>query len=234
MLTLFLLFSGAYAHSWVERAYAVRDGMLVGAPGFPRGNVLRTPTFRDTDMVYHLPPPEREPNVILPGDIICKDSQATRNYTDGSPMLSARVQDHIMLMYQENGHVTKIKDDFGHNRNSGTVTVIGTMYSLPTDTLQGVLSAASKNTSSQILRIASFNDGNCYQANGTPEAEHRKSAHQRLHLEIEGPDLWCSQNVQLPSHIQPGDVYTLYWLWDFDGVGFEERYTTCLDIQVVA
>jgi hypothetical protein len=58
-----------------------------------------------------------------------------------------------------------------------------------------------------------------------------------------GADLWCQQDIQLPSSAPSGKLYTLYWVWDWPtaaGVdptypnGKAEIYTTCMDVDVVA
>ncbi|PVH98599.1 hypothetical protein DM02DRAFT_565973 [Periconia macrospinosa] len=231
IFTLFsLILPTAYAHSWVERAFVVRNGIMTGQPGYPRGNVQRAPTFRDQDMTYRLPPAGRIPNKVSPEDHVCMVSQRSLNYTQDSPMLLAQANDEVVLMYQENGHVTRIEEDVGHGRNGGTVMVIGTSNSTFANTFQSVVSPANNYT--KTLRVGSFDDGWCYQANETPKSRYRQMQPQRPHLESEGINLWCGQTVRLPSTLRPGDIYTLYWIWFFDGVGFEERYTTCLDVRI--
>jgi hypothetical protein len=52
----------------------------------------------------------------------------------------------------------------------------------------------------------------------TPEAEGRISRKHRATLAVEGPDLWCGITIQLPMYLEPGDTYTLVWVWDFAGI----------------
>ena len=233
----------AHAHSWVERIYVVRDGKMIGAPGYPRGNgknsnsalrmdtyqtVWRTPTFKDQDMVYLLPPTGRANNQVLLSDLACKETQRTRNYTNASPMLIAKPSDHIRLLYQENGHVTRISEDPGHNGTSGIITVVGSRSTTGADTIQDLL----ETITNEVAHISSFDDGNCYQANGTPEAIRRQRLIGRQRLDIEGPDHWCGQDFVLPSSLEHGDIYTLFWIWNFDGIGFRQIYTTCMDVHI--
>lgn len=194
--------------------------------------VLRTASFRDDDMVYRLPPASRSANEIWPSDQICKESQRAPNQTADSPRLVVKAGDAIVLLYQENGHVTKIDDDPGHP-SSGTVLVFGTSYPSSADTFQGVMDPSENSSRPILLHSSEFDDGVCYQENGTPKALERKALNYRPHLEIEKADLWCGIGVRLPANIQSGTVYTLYWVWMFDGIGFIERYTTCIDVDIV-
>jgi hypothetical protein len=102
-----------FTHSWIEQLRVVSNGVLIDPPGYPRGNgkidhitcnaslfsVLCTPSFRDDDMTYRLPPAGRELNEIWAGDLACKESQITSNQTAGSPSLMAHSNDTLMLLY---------------------------------------------------------------------------------------------------------------------------------------
>ena len=181
-------------------------------------------------MVHLLPPAGRSRNEVLPSDLVCKETQRTRNYTNANPMLRARPSDQIRLLYQENGHVTKISDDPGHNRTSGSVIVVGNKMKDSADTFQDIFNTIKNDG---VMHVSRFDDGICYQANNTPEATLRQKRIHRPKLDIEGPDLWCGQDFVLPSYLQSGDIYTLYWIWNFDGIGFAETYTTCMDVLIV-
>lgn len=246
LVVLILSLSVVHGHSWVERLYVVKEGKMVGDPGFPRGNgtalgvesefnaetfslVQRTPTFIDAEMTHLLPPAGRAKNEILPSDFVCKETQRSINYTDQNKMLVVQPNDHIRLLYQENGHITRIYDDPRHNGTSGIITVVGIRHATSTDTLQDILDLSSTRATTL---ISNFDDGACYQANGTPEALQRERLSQRPRLEVEGPDLWCGQDFVIPAFLQPYEIYTLYWIWNFDGWDFTEIYTTCLDVIV--
>ncbi|KAF2727580.1 hypothetical protein EJ04DRAFT_393094, partial [Polyplosphaeria fusca] len=214
------------AHTWVERAYVTNEGALIGDPGFTRGNVPRTQTFTDDTMTYRLPPPDRTSKELSPQDLVCKETQQTQNYTVESPMLIARANDSILLMYQENGHVTLIGQDTAHN-SSGSIIIYGTSNSSATDNFQ-----ALQNDSShfETLGRTDFDDGHCYQDNSTPLASERRALPQRQHLDVEGNALWCTSEISLPETLMPGSTYTLYWVWYFNGPS--EVYTSCLDVSI--
>jgi len=194
--------------------------------------VFRTDSFRDNDMVYRLPPDGRSNNTIWPSDRVCKDSQTTRTQTAGSPRLSVKAGDPIVLLYQENGHVTNIEANTGH-LTAGIVQVFGMYNSTPTDTFQDIWNGTRNDASSVLLYTGKFDDGVCYQDNDTPKARQRKATNYRPHLDVEHNALWCGAGFRLPKDLQSKSVFTLYWVWNFDGVGFVERYTTCIDIDIV-
>ncbi|OAL07215.1 hypothetical protein IQ06DRAFT_299859 [Phaeosphaeriaceae sp. SRC1lsM3a] len=201
-------------------------------PPSNRHAVLRTPSFGDDQMTYRLPPAGRVPNELYPSDLICKETQLSTNRTVDSPSLSARAGDKLLLLYQENGHVTKIDQDPGH-ANSGTIRVFGTSNGSPADSLQRITSTSGPMNDLALLGESNFDDGYCYQDNGSLKANERKEMpRNRPQLDVEGPDIWCSIEITLPKLHPEAVVYTLYWIWDFDGIGFVERYTTCIDINI--
>src|SRR5271156_3127949 len=106
--TLLGLSALARAHTWIEQMTVVGpNGTFVGAPGFARGNVLRTtPGFSDSLMVNLIPPNGGTINVITPDMLMCMPSQQDQVQTSGSPRLQAAPGAAISLRYQENGHVT--------------------------------------------------------------------------------------------------------------------------------
>jgi hypothetical protein len=194
--------------------------------------VLRTPTFRDDDMTYRLPPTGRHLNEIQHDDLVCKDSQIAQNETADSPSLRAAPGDTLIMFYQENGHVTKIDTDAGHS-SSGIISVFGSVNSKAADTLQDITNTHDPLPGVTLLRQSNFDDGHCYQNNGSPVANERKmTTLSRTRLHAEGPDVWCSVQFKLPTFLQPSDIYSLYWIWNFDGIGFVERYTTCVDVII--
>ncbi|KAF2257508.1 hypothetical protein CC78DRAFT_483810, partial [Lojkania enalia] len=192
------------------------------------------PDVTDENMLYRLPPIDnRTQRIILPEDRICKETQRTRNQTMGSPMLSARTNDTILLLYLENGHVTRLDDDRAHNA-SGKIHIYGTLSPSPNDTLQDVQRHSELHGHRGRLSTANFDDGHCYEDNGTPIALQRKALPQRPHLEDgEGSNLWCTCRFRLPALVS-GSIYTIYWVWDFSGLDFIEIYTTCLDVHIIA
>jgi hypothetical protein len=151
--------------------------------------VLRTPSFRDNDMIYRLPPTGRLLNEIWAEDLVCKAPQTSPNQTAGSPALLAQAGDTLILLYQENGHVTKLAENSGHD-HSGNITVFGTSNSSPTDTFQAFVNTASPGGDAVLLAESGFDDGVCFQSNRSPNALERQNSNRpRAHLEVEGPDV---------------------------------------------
>jgi hypothetical protein len=79
---LAILFIGlttfANAYIWIEQMIIIAfNGTFVGAPGYARGNILRTsPNFNDTIMINLIPLNGRSTgNEILSIDLICMPSQ---------------------------------------------------------------------------------------------------------------------------------------------------------------
>jgi hypothetical protein len=178
--------------------------------------VFRTPTFHDDDMTHRVLIDSATASQDLQRESICKESQRQPNQTTGSPMLIAKANDTIRLMYQENGHVTKLDEV---HPSSGVVTVYGKLASgqYESNTFEAVMKG-SEFTRSEIP----FDDGHCYQENGTPAALARKGFLQRPHLDVEGNDLWCGSDIRLPGNLVPGTEYTLYWVWNFVGTTVSE------------
>jgi hypothetical protein len=194
-------------------------------------------------MTYLLPPNLAGHVSIDPRDSICKNSQQVPNQTAESPLISASRFDSLLLMYQENGHVTKLKETPG-KATSGKIFVYGTNQSLESDEFLSIHHVWTKDGSGgdgrgQLLTETTFDDGSCYQINDTPESVLRRSLPQRAHLEFEGENLWCGVLVTLPEAAAIGSLYTLYWVWDWPTTssvalpqGKMEVYTTCLDVLI--
>jgi hypothetical protein len=239
----------ATAHSWVEQLTVIAaNGTFTGTPGYARGNWLRTTAgFNDTTMTY-LVPPDGATNVtlILPTYKLCKDSQQTQTQSDGSPRLKASAGAAIALRYQENGHVTLPWNQPGKPKNRGTVYVYGTTEPKIGETLLDVHGAWTADGTGGdkrgvLLSTQNFDDGRCYQINTGNISEARQTEYSHQANQLMGADLWCQQDVQLPTTAPSGKLYTLYWVWDWPtapGVdptyphGKQEIYTTCMDIDV--
>lgn len=197
-------------------------------------------------MTYLLPPNERSSNVLYAEDLICKESQISANQTLESPSLSAPPGSTIMLMYQENGHVTLLRSASPLKASSGTVYVYGTSSSKPTDRLLDIHGAWTPggeggDRRGRLLSREPFDDGSCYQVSGSPESIRRQRLPQRHHMDFEGNDLWCGVRVNIPNDLERGSTYSLYWVWDWPTPpkapelpnGKIEIYTTCLDVEIV-
>lgn len=196
----------------------------------------------------NLIPPNGRANQILPTDMMCKSTQQNMVQTDGSPRLKAPAGSFVALRYQENGHVTLPDTQLGKPPNRGTVYVYGTTQPKPDDTLLSIHKVWNSDGSGGdkrgvLLASQPFDDSQCYQVNGgkistTRQAEFKHTANQLM-----GGDLWCQNDVKIPSDAPSGKPYTLYWVWDWPtapGIdpglpkGKEEVYTTCMDIDVTA
>jgi hypothetical protein len=250
LIVLLALYTPTYAHSWVEELTLIApNGTFVGTPGYARGNYMRTtPGFSDTTMTYLIPPSTRaDVTQILPTDKMCKDTQQDQTQSEGSPRLEASAGAAIALRYQENGHVTLPQTQPGKPPNRGTVYVYGTTQPKTGEKLLDVHGAWTPDGTGGdgrgvLLSVQNYDDGRCYQVNsgeisGTRQAKYTHTADVQM-----GADLWCQQDIQLPSDAPSGKPYTLYWVWDWPTAaggdptypnGKAEIYTTCMDVDVV-
>lgn len=246
---LFLLVADVNAHSWVEQMTVIApNGTFIGAPGYARGNYLRTASgFSDLKMTYLIPPNGRtNVTLVLPTDKLCKDTQQNQTQTTGSPRLRASPGDAIALRYQENGHVTLPQNQPGKPPNRGTVYVYGTTQPKIGETLLDVHGAWNADGTGGdgrgvLLSKQNFDDERCYQINNGNISEYRQKQYPHQANQLMGADLWCQQDIQLPTNAPSGELYTLYWVWDWPtapGVdptypqGKTEIYTTCMDVEV--
>ena len=244
-----LFFSTVSAHSWIEELLVIAaNGTFVGSPGYARGNVLRSPSFNDKTMTYLIPPDgQANQSLIEPTDKMCKSTQRTQNQTEGSPRLQASAGAAIALRYQENGHVTLPWNQPGKPKNRGTVYVYGTTEPKEDENFVDVHKVWNRDGTGGdrrgvLLSQQNFDDGRCYQINNGNISEYRQKAYPHVADQVMGADLWCQQDIALPSNAPSGKLYTLYWVWDWPtapGVdpslpnGKLEMYTTCIDVEVV-
>lgn len=243
--------SFAYAHTWVEQLTLISsNGTFVGAPGYARGNVLRTaPNFGDPLMVNLLPPDGRPATQgILNSDFMCKDSQRKAVQTDGSPRLQAAAGSLIALRYQENGHVTLPKNQPGKPPNRGSVSIYGTTQPSEKDTFLAIhkqwnAAGTGGDKRGKLLATQPFDDGQCYQINGGDISVQRKAEFPHDTSALTGQDIWCQNDIAIPSDALVGKPYTLYWVWDWPTApdadpglpkGKPEIYTTCMDIDITS
>lgn len=235
------------AHSWVEQLTVISpNGTFIGAPGYVRGNVLRTaPNFGDPLMVNLLPPNGRPASEsILKSDLMCKDSQQKQVQTDGSPRLQAAPGALVALRYQENGHVTLPQTQPGKPENRGTVFIYGTTQPSETDTFLGIhkqwnAAGTGGDKRGKLLATQPFDDGQCYQINGGEISVARQTQFPHQASQLMGADLWCQNDIAVPSDAPVGKLYTLYWVWEWPTApsqdvpnGKAETYTSCLDLEI--
>ncbi|KAL6252743.1 hypothetical protein RBB50_000462 [Rhinocladiella similis] len=238
----------ASAHTWIEQMLVIApNGTLAGLPGFARGNVLRQPNVSPDEPMVNLIPPNGRANSVLPTDLMCKSSQTSQNQTDGSPRLQAVPGSAVALRYQENGHVTLPQNQPGKPDNRGTVYVYGTTNPSPDDAflaIHRVWTPDGKGGDGRgvLLSTQNFDDGQCYQINGSPLSAQRQVTYAHPAEQLMGRDLWCQTDIQIPSTAPTGKPYTLYWVWDWPTLpggdpnlpnGKQEIYTTCMDVDIV-
>lgn len=218
------------------------NGTFVGEPGYPRGNVKRSePAFGDPAMVYLV---GDNPNAPL-----CKDSQKSpSSQSASSPPLNAAPGAAVALRFQENGHVTLPAGQAGKAANRGDIFVYGTTQ--PRDNelfngVHGVWTADGKGGDGRgvLLAKTAYDDGQCYQINGGAISTTRQKDFAHDPTPLMGADLWCQTDIRLPTTASDGQLYTLYWVWEWPtqaGIdpglpkGKNETYTTCMDVQISA
>lgn len=246
---LLLLVASVNSHSWIEQLTVIApNGTFVGEPGYARGNVLRTaPGFSDPTMVNLIPPnTQANVSVVLPSSKMCKDTQQSYNQTKESPRLQASAGAAIALRYQENGHVTLPQNQPGKPKNRGSIYVYGTTEPKEDETLLNVhgkwtQDGTGGDGSGVLLSKQNFDDSRCYQVNSGEISTTRQQKYPHQANQLMGADLWCQQDIKLPSNLPSGKPYTLYWVWDWPTLpggdpsypnGKQEIYTTCMDIDV--
>ncbi|KAI9855624.1 MAG: hypothetical protein M1824_005951 [Vezdaea acicularis] len=180
--------------------------------------VAANPIFSDPTMVNLIPPVDRANQVVLPSDLICRDSQMTANVTEGSPRLRASPGDKVSLFYQENGHVTLPDVTPGKPPGAGLVYVYGTSKAQANDTLLSIHKVWNEdgtggNGQGELLGMRSFDDGRCYQINPGPISKSRQMQYPHVADSVMGADQWCEIDVKMP--ITDTGIYTLYWVWDW-------------------
>ncbi len=245
------------AHSWVEQLMLIAgNGTMTGAAGFIRGYVSRAvPSFSDSMDNYLLPPNGRSAgNTILATDSLCHPSQTIGNYSSEFPMLTVSPGDFLALRYQENGHVTLPDTNPTKPLNRGTVYIYGTSQPSSDELFLDVFEkwtadGTGGNGRGRLLATRNFDDGQCYQINGDTISTQRQAEFKKEAESPQGADLWCQNDIQLPSDLAAGTNYTLYWVWSWptfnkagsptdqpsDGYNITllQYYTSCMDVAVV-
>lgn len=235
------------------------SGTFTGQPGYSRNNTLRTaPGFTDLLMVHILPgqgqptieerqvPSPNDVQNIQPTDPMCKKTQQSQFQSAGSPRLKAAPGDMVALRYEENGHVTLPTNQLGKPANRGDVYIYGTTQPKDDDTflnIYGVWNAdgTGGDKRGKLLATQPFDDGQCYQVNGGPISAARQKQSPHAASQLSGTDLWCQNDIKIPTDAPSGKPYTLYWVWDWPTLpnvdpnlpkGKAEIYTTCMDVDI--
>ncbi|KAL6413635.1 hypothetical protein AUP68_03155 [Ilyonectria robusta] len=206
------------AHSWVEYAKKLaKNGTMVGETGYPRGYVPRN----STDPVYS----DSLPQNILPvsgqsyysGNEILNKYQLEKN--PEFPMLEAAAGDYIALMHLENGHTTLPQNQPNKPRNRGTIYFYGTTEPKDQEKLFDVHLLWNKNGTGgdgrgTLLATRNYDDGQCYQTNGGVISTDRASEFSDQGA-VHDQELACQSDIKLPNNLAAGDIYTIYWYWDW-------------------
>lgn len=246
------------AHSWVEQLMNIdSNGTMVGSPGYIRGYVSRAAAGFSDDMDNYLLPPNGRSggNAIYATDSLCHPSQTVGNYTSGFPMLTVTAGAFIALRYQENGHVTLPDTNPTKPLNRGTVYIYGTTEPASDELFDDVFDkwtadGTGGNGRGRLLATRNFDDGQCYQVNSQTISVQRQAEFKKTAENPQGSDLWCQNDIQLPSDLTADTKYTLYWVWswptmnkagsltDIPEAGFNittlQYYSSCMDIAVAS
>lgn len=263
LAALVLLVAPTTAHSWVEEMDVIdpKTGLFTGTPGYCRNNTKRTaPNFSDPLMVHILPSlgqpaieerdtiPALDTTGVYPNDTMCKRTQDAQYQADGSPRLQAAPGDLVALRYQENGHVTLPQNQPGKPLNRGLVYIYGTTQPKFPERFLDVFGQWNAEGSGgdrrgKLLATQPFDDGYCYQINGGNISTHRQAQFPHTANQLMGTNLWCQNDIALPTDIPTGVPYVLYWVWDWPTSmygdpnlpkGKAELYTSCMDVDIVA
>ena len=247
LASLLILCSFVSAHSWVELLRLIgANGTFTGAPGYPRGYYDRDTmgtAYNDKLMQWLITDPTTAP--------MCKpDSQQPGPPRNASfPRLVASPDSSVALLYQENGHVTLPQNQLGKPANRGTVYIYGTDDPKANEQFSAIhkvwnTEGTGGDKRGKLLSAQNFDDGQCYQVNGGDISTARqKEFPVGTPMNPFGTNVWCQNNLVLPTDTPTGKPYTLYWVWDWptapgvdpnDKAGKNETYTTCMDMDMTA
>lgn len=204
------------AHSWIEWAKKIApNGTMVGDEGYARGYMPRDQAdWSDSVPTYLLP---NTGSSAYTGDEILNKYSFQAN--PAFPMLEAAAGDHIAIIHLENGHTTLPQNQPNKPRNRGTIYFYGTTQPKDKEKLFDVhllwnQDGTGGDKRGKLLGTRNYDDGQCYQPNDSELADARVSK-----LAADGAlatqELACQSDLQLPSDLKAGDVYTIYWYWDW-------------------
>ncbi|KAF1916505.1 hypothetical protein BDU57DRAFT_538804 [Ampelomyces quisqualis] len=242
------------AHTWIEQLRNVNDkGQYVGEYGYPRGMYSKTdPGYNGFSMNFEIPAYQQK-TFIEEDTLLChKDQRQQKQSKDAYPRLQAVPGGFIAMRYMENGHITKPENQKGKPEKAGTVFVYGTTQPKEDEKLANVLRWTTDGKGGDargvLLTMNDFDDGRCYETNDSPTFKERTQAtpNYALGQADSGPGnmpLFCETNVQLPETAAKGEVYTFYWVWQWNTApgedpglpkGKDEYYSTCIDVDVTS
>ncbi|KAK6431340.1 hypothetical protein LTR95_012499 [Oleoguttula sp. CCFEE 5521] len=222
------------AHSYVVELRQVRNGDLLEGRGYSRGyGVNKSP------LVIILPP---APNPFVSvTDLMCKTTQTVNNQTGAWPSLEVHPGDRVALRYRENGDISVPTPN---KLTFGTLSVYGTANPIEGEVLSGVHHVWNRNATGgdrrgRLLARQSFDDGSCYTDDNSILSTSRAALGQPPHDDLDGQQLACRIEVDVPGDVPSASTYSLYWVWDwptYSAVGpgkvKDEMYTTCIDLYI--
>ncbi|KAF4964856.1 hypothetical protein FZEAL_10829 [Fusarium zealandicum] len=218
------LISSTSAHSWVEYAFKLaRNGTMIGNIGFPRGYVPRdstNPPFTDT-IPQNILPAAGQP--AYSGDEVLNKFKMEKK--PKYPMLEAAPGDYVAIMHLENGHTTLPENQPNKPKNRGTIYFYGTSKAKDEEKLFDVHLLWNKDGTGgdkrgRLIATRNYDDGQCYQPNPGELSTARSSelAHQGA---LPTKELACQSDIKLPDDLKAGDIYTIYWYWDWPDLNSE-------------
>ncbi|RGP70314.1 hypothetical protein FLONG3_7492 [Fusarium longipes] len=212
------LVSPVSAHSWVEYASKLaRNGTMIGKLGYPRGFVPRdstNPSFTD-DIPQNILPVTGQS--AYSGEEILNKYKLDKN--PQFPMLEAAAGDYIAIMHLENGHTTLPENQPNKPRNRGTIYFYGTTQPKDEEKLFDVhlrwnRQGTGGDKRGKLISTRNYDDGQCYQPNAGQLSTGR-SNELKPKGAIHEKELACQSDLKLPSDLKAGDIYTIYWYWDW-------------------
>jgi hypothetical protein len=149
-------------------------------------------------MTYLLPLSQR--SSFTNQDHMCKSTQTQGNQSREYLILRAKAGDLVALRYRENGHIPKPEPD---RLTFGIVSVYGTSFPQTNDALLEIRHVWNANHTGgdlrgRLLHRQSFDDGSCYEYNGSNLSVRRSIVGQPPHDELDGASLTCKAVVKIP------------------------------------
>ena len=231
-------------HTWVESLRNIAsNGSFVGPEGFPRGFQSRSdPAFTDVFQTYQIE------NGHGDNPTLCNPHAQGPNSQGKFPRLKATPGSAISLLYQENGHVTLPDTNPGKPANRGTIYIYATQQGKDDEKYFDVyqrwnIAGTGGDKRGKLISTQNYDDGQCFQVNGGKISQERQAATKFQPSDPMGTNLWCQNNIMIPTDVDTSKILSLYWVWKWDtapGVdpndksGKNQTYTSCMDIDLQA
>ncbi|KAF1816503.1 hypothetical protein P152DRAFT_446151 [Eremomyces bilateralis CBS 781.70] len=227
LTALFGTVSLASAHSWVEQAQVINNGVYVGDLGFARSWGMPM-----DDRKYQIPGAGANRPNLAPEDLLCgPNERASVQQGSNNPRLQASPGDFVALKYRENGHTTTNYEPL----KVGTLFLYATENPKEDQKLMDALDWTKDGSldEGRLLNEQPFDDGRCYEHNPGSTANAQRAG--KFPNDNQGASwLWCESDIQVPTETATGQPLTVYWVWNFTAPnGAAEWYTSCLDFDIV-